>query len=304
MTGLLTTKLIKDATGGLLPRRVYDVSGTDDGPFIALQLLASADGTDVLDLEAMNAAIVAAIGSAAATLPAGAASDAALASILAKLSGDPATQTTQAAVLAKLSADPATQTTTAAILAKLPAAPALDASLGGSAAAVAGDIGASSTNGFLRYLRDKLAAGIALGAGTAVIGKIIQQVGGSDIAATNPLPVGNAQIGTVTATIVSGTSLSSAADLGTGRIVGLVIPATWTSAAITFQGSADGATFFDLYDDAIERTIASGSVSASRFLALPLGDWLGIRAVKLRSGTAAASVNQPADRAITLVTAR
>ncbi len=178
-----------------------------------------------------------------------------------------ATDAALASILAKLSADPATQTTLAAVLAKLN-------------------------------------AGLALTAGAAVIGKIIQQVGGSDVSASNPVPVGGAQIATATATIASGTSLSSATDLGTGRLVGIIIPAAWTTAAITFQGSADGVTYFDLYDDAIERTIASGSVVASRFIALPIADWLMVRAVKIRSGSAASPVNQPADRIVTLVTAR
>ncbi len=186
----------------------------------------------------------------------------------------------------------------------LPTGAASDASLGGASAAVAGDSGASTTNGFLRYLRDRLAAGIALGAGTAVIGRIVQQVGDSDISASNPVPIGGAQLATATATIASGSSLSSAADLGTGRLVGLVLPAAWTTASITFQGSADGTTYFDLYDDATERAIASSSVVASRFIALPIADWLMVRAIKLRSGSAATPVNQAADRTITLVTAR
>ena len=270
MTATVTTKQIKDAAGNIFLQRVLDASGTGEGPFLPLTGLADPDGDGPVDIAALVDGLVTAIAAGALVLPTGAATDAQL----------------------------------SAILAKLVSAPALDASLGGTAAAVAGDTGASTTNGFLRHLRDKLVAGIALGAGSAVIGKIGQQVGGSDVAATNPVPVGNAQVTTATATIASGTSLSGAADLGTGRIVGLVIPASWTSAAITFQGSADGSTYFDLYDDAIERTIASGSVAASRFLALSLGDWLGIRAVKLRSGTAASPVNQPADRVITLVTAR
>ncbi|MBN9430802.1 MAG: hypothetical protein J0I45_00010 [Bosea sp.] len=127
---------------------------------------------------------------------------------------------------------------------------------------------------------------------------------GAPITPTNPLAFGNAQLATVTATIASGASLSGAADLGTGRLVGLIFPAAWTTAAITFQGSADGSTFFDLYDDATERAIASSSVVPSRFLALPIADWLMIRAVKLRSGSAATPVVQGAARSITLVTAR
>ena len=174
----------------------------------------------------------------------------------------------------------------------------------GDAAPVAADSGASSSNGYLRYLRDRLHAGLELGAGSALIGKVVQQVASADVSATNPVPVGGAQLATVTTTIASGASLSDAADLGTGRLVGLILPAAWTTAAITFQGSADGSTYFDLYDDATERAIASASVVPSRFIALPIADWLMIRSVKLRSGSAATPVAQGAARSIILVTAR
>lgn len=149
-----------------------------------------------------------------------------------------------------------------------------------------------------------LTAGLVLGAGSAVIGKVGTQVGGADISSTNPLPVGGAQLATATATIASGASLSNAVDLGTGRLVGLIMPAAWTTASISFQGSADGSSYFDLYDDATERAIASSSLAPSRFIALPIADWLMLRALKIRSGSAATPVSQSADRAITLVTAR
>lgn len=176
--------------------------------------------------------------------------------------------------------------------------------IGGDAAPVAADSGASTANGYLRYLRDRLNAGLVLGAGSALIGKVVQQVASADISASNPVPVGNAQLSTVAATIASGTSLSSGVDLGTGRLVGIIMPAAWTSAALTFQGSADGTTYADLYDDSLERMIASSGAVPSRHLLLAFGDWLGVRAIKVRSGTGASPVNQSADRVLTLVTAR
>ncbi|HWJ72421.1 MAG TPA: hypothetical protein VNX29_04565 [Kaistia sp.] len=190
MPATITTRQIKDGANNLIDRQLLDVAGTGYGPFIALQAIANAAGTGIVDIEAL------------------------------------------------------------------------------------------------------LAAGIPLFAGAAVV------------SATNPLPVGGSQLATVTATIASGGSLSGAVDLGTGRLVGLILPAAWTTAAITFQGSADGATYFDLYDDATERAIASASVVPSRFIALPIVDWLMIRSVKLRSGSAATPVAQGAARSITLVTAR
>ncbi|NTU77322.1 MAG: hypothetical protein HGA90_05865, partial [Alphaproteobacteria bacterium] len=44
----------------------------------------------------------------------------------------------------------------------------------------------------------------------------------------------------VTATIASGTSLSDAQNLGGLRLFGLVMPAAWTTANLTFQASFDG----------------------------------------------------------------
>lgn len=117
-------------------------------------------------------------------------------------------------------------------------------------------------------------------------------------------PVTAAQITTKTVTIAKGLSLSDAADLGTGRLVGIIMPAGWTAAALTFQANADGGeTFYDVYDDATERTITSSGAAASRFLSLPLSDWLGMRGLKVRSGTGALPVNQGAARSIILVVA-
>ena len=51
-----------------------------------------------------------------------------------------------------------------------------------------------------------------------------------------------AQMGvfTQTATIGTGASLSQQIDLGAMTLVGIVMPASWTAAGLTFQVSADG----------------------------------------------------------------
>ncbi|HWJ72606.1 MAG TPA: hypothetical protein VNX29_05495 [Kaistia sp.] len=324
MAAALITKLIKDGIGGLLPRRLLDAAGDGTGPFVAITIPGKADGTGVVDIEALSAAEIAAINAVTATidngvpitaaalpLPTGAATATGVSAVkdavdinTSQLHGDFGTVVTMLGNPLPLPTGAATDASLASILAKLPASPALDASIGGTSAAAAGDTGASTTNGFLRWLRDKFAAGITLAAGSAVIGKVVQQVASADVSATNPVPVGGAQLVTVAATIASGGSLSGAVDLGTGRLVGLIMPASWTTASISFQASADGANFYDLYDDSIERAIASGSAIASRFIALSLSDWLGVRAIKVRSGSTSAAVNQGASRIITLVTAR
>lgn len=121
---------------------------------------------------------------------------------------------------------------------------------------------------------------------------------------TGATTVQSGPVTTANVTITSGSSLSTAANLGSGQLVGIIMPSGWTTAAITFQANADGAnTFYDVYDDATERTISSSGAAASRFLSLPISDWLAAKAVKIRSGTGAVPVNQGADRVITLVIA-
>lgn len=108
----------------------------------------------------------------------------------------------------------------------------------------------------------------------------------------------------ITATIANTASLSGSTKVG-GKLVGIITPATWTAAGLTFQGSQDGTNFFDLYDDATERMIASASIPASgaRMLSLDLNDWLCVNFVKLRSGPSAGAVAQGGSRVFTLILA-
>lgn len=116
----------------------------------------------------------------------------------------------------------------------------------------------------------------------------------------NAIAVSSAQILTTTATILSGASLSSAIDLSAGRLSRIAIPASWTTANLTFQTSADNSTFNDLYDSyGTEYTVTVGG--ASRAIVIPLADFIGVRYLKIRSGTTGTPVNQGADRILTLV---
>lgn len=99
-----------------------------------------------------------------------------------------------------------------------------------------------------------------------------------------------------TATIANGASLSGAVDLGQSRAVRLVMPAAWTAASLTFQTSYDGTTYNNYYNaDGTEYTVQA---SSSRSILLPLADFVGIRFLKVRSGTSSAAVNQGAERVI------
>jgi hypothetical protein len=108
-----------------------------------------------------------------------------------------------------------------------------------------------------------------------------------------------------TATIAASGSVSAAVDLETESIVAIQMPAAWTTAAITFQGSNDGVTYNDLYDsDGTEVTIASDDAVAARFIVLTAALWQllkPVRYMKIRSGVTATPVAQAAERAVKLI---
>ena len=107
----------------------------------------------------------------------------------------------------------------------------------------------------------------------------------------------------VAATIAESGSLSTEVDLGAGRILcGIDMPADWTAANLTFQASYNtGGTFDNLYDQyGNEKNITAAE---DRYIALDdPAFWLGVRYLKVRSGTAASAVNQGAARTIQLIT--
>lgn len=115
------------------------------------------------------------------------------------------------------------------------------------------------------------------------------------------MPQANTAIGT--ATILSGASLSNSVDLRSRRLLGLVAPAGWTAAAMTFQGSVDGATYADVYDEANAEVLIA-AIGANRIFMFSeaLRSKLdGLALIKFRSGTAAAPVPQGADRVFTVI---
>jgi hypothetical protein len=102
-----------------------------------------------------------------------------------------------------------------------------------------------------------------------------------------------------TATISSGQSLSGAVDLGEKVLAGFQMPSTWTSAAVTFLGSADGVTFDPVAANGGQHQF---SADASTFWTIsPVDRFHGLRYLKVQSGNSAAPVNQGGDRDIHLV---
>lgn len=107
-----------------------------------------------------------------------------------------------------------------------------------------------------------------------------------------------------TVTIASGASLSGAISMHLDQNpqvpVALEMPATWTAAGLTFQASYDGVTYNNVYDDGgTELTL---TVSSSRHVTLEPRYFVGIRYLKVRSGTSGTPVNQGGDRDINVLT--
>jgi hypothetical protein len=156
-------------------------------------------------------------------------------------------------------------------------------------------LGAGGTGiiGWLSNAVDKL---IAIGAqlpttlGIKTAANSLSVAPGSDTTWT----VASGQLSSVTVNIANGASLSTGYDLGLARAARIAMPATWTAANLTFQASYDNATWNNLYDSyGVEYTVVA---DASRSIILPISDFLGIRYIKIRSGTSATPVNQGAGR--------
>lgn len=106
--------------------------------------------------------------------------------------------------------------------------------------------------------------------------------------------------GAVPLTIANGASLSGAVDFYvTDNPVALQMPSAWTTANLTVQASFDGSTFTDMYlDDGTEMVITAAT---SRWIVLNITRFLGVRQIKLRSGTSGSPVTQGASRTIYLI---
>lgn len=103
----------------------------------------------------------------------------------------------------------------------------------------------------------------------------------------------------LTVAIANGESLSGAIHVGNRAPVLLIMPAAWTTADVTLQGSQDGSTYNDVYDrNGNEYTITA---AAARLILLDVPDIPSVRWLKLRSGTTGTAVNQGAARSLTLV---
>lgn len=164
-----------------------------------------------------------------------------------------------------------------------------------------GNLVAVTSNALAAYLA------AALPAGTNTIGKLGANsgvdIGDVTVNNTAASPVYTQSGYTIkTTTIANGASLSGEVDLEGYSLVGIIMPAAWTAADLTFQAATTTeGTFCDVYDNSgVE---VSTDADASRAIgtdgvALALAPF---RFVKLRSGTTGTPVNQGAERTISLV---
>lgn len=107
-------------------------------------------------------------------------------------------------------------------------------------------------------------------------------------------------ISLVTASISAGQSLSAAVQI-TGAIVGIVMPAGWTAAPVSFMASFDGGvTLVKLMSDGNE---VSMPLVAGAFNQIEADDIGADFWVAVRSGTSGSPVPQASTVSITLVVA-
>jgi hypothetical protein len=96
------------------------------------------------------------------------------------------------------------------------------------------------------------------------------------------------------AAFIARATMSGIVDLtGATAVVGLIMPATWTPAVVTIQGSPDGTTFYDLHTG-MPGTELIFNVAVNCIVATDWNRMRSCKALKLRSGTAAAPVIQNA----------
>lgn len=101
------------------------------------------------------------------------------------------------------------------------------------------------------------------------------------------------------AVIANGEAVSGAIHLHGMALFALQMPASWTAADLTFQGSYDGTTYANVYDETGDEVTVDAD--ASRFIILDPAKFIGLQRLKIRSGTAGSPVNQGAARTIQLI---
>ena len=101
-------------------------------------------------------------------------------------------------------------------------------------------------------------------------------------------------------TITNGTAVAAAIDTLGFPLVGILMPASWTTANLSYRAAPDlAANVADVYDDSGTEVVTTAA--ASRFIAISPSKLAGVRWLVVRSGTTGTPVNQGADRILGLV---
>jgi hypothetical protein len=95
-------------------------------------------------------------------------------------------------------------------------------------------------------------------------------------------------------TISSGQTTSTALDCGGCNLVGIIFPAAFTGATVSFEGSVDGTNFYTMKNDT--GSTLSLTASTSSFVAIVPSDFAAAGHLKIVSAS-----SEGADRTITLV---
>lgn len=102
---------------------------------------------------------------------------------------------------------------------------------------------------------------------------------------------------------IASPAVAGGVAMGADTLVGIWMPAAWTTAALTFQVSPDGGvTWLELFNDG--GSAVSIAAAAGQFISLVTNTnytWRGINLLKVRSGTAGAPVVQTAGATVTLI---
>jgi hypothetical protein len=110
----------------------------------------------------------------------------------------------------------------------------------------------------------------------------------------------NSDIDVLSVTIAAAASLSTALAIGGKSIVGFVMPAAWTAAALSLVGSVDDMNYNPVFDGATGNQVQY-TVAAAQQIAVDPTKLKGVRNIKLQSGTTAAPVAQVAQAVIQVI---
>ncbi len=99
---------------------------------------------------------------------------------------------------------------------------------------------------------------------------------------------------TYTVTVANGAQSSDAIDLDGRTPMAIVTPSALTGTSLSFEASANGTTYYDVYTTA--GAVRSITIGASRYIPLEPNYFFGIKFIKLKCGSA-----QAAERTIMLL---